>query len=137
MLAMPSLHKLLVGVGVVSTLCVPEATGSPVEIAIHNQMRPFRLPHKLWPARRRSHAAAPRGPSAKLRAIVLCESGGNPRAIGGGGAFRGAYQFDRGTWTSLGGHGDPAAASMAEQTHRAEMLYARSGSTPWGACGNL
>jgi hypothetical protein len=29
-----------------------------------------------------------------VRGIAQCESGGNPGAIGGGGAFRGKYQFD-------------------------------------------
>src|SRR4051794_34553540 len=28
----------------------------------------------------------------------LCESGRNPRAIGGGGLYRGAFQFMRDTW---------------------------------------
>src|SRR5688500_15582790 len=48
-----------------------------------------------------------------LEAIAACESGGNPRAIGGGGAYRGKYQFDLQTWQSVGGSGDPAAAPEA------------------------
>lgn len=72
---------------------------------------------------------------AQLSAIAACESGGNPQAIGGGGAFRGKYQFDYGTWASVGGSGDPAAAPEAEQDRRAAMLYARSGATPWPVCG--
>jgi hypothetical protein len=72
----------------------------------------------------------------QLQAIAACESGGNPRAIGGGGAFRGKYQFDYGTWASVGGSGDPAAAPEAEQDQRAAMLYARSGSSPWPVCGS-
>jgi soluble lytic murein transglycosylase-like protein len=73
---------------------------------------------------------------AHLQAIAACESGGNPRAIGGGGLYRGKYQFDRGTWASVGGSGDPAAASEAEQDKRAAMLYARAGSAPWPVCGS-
>ena len=73
--------------------------------------------------------------SAPLQSIAACESGGNPSAVGGGGAFRGKYQFDYGTWASVGGSGDPAAAPEAEQDKRAAMLYARSGSTPWPVCG--
>ncbi|HEX8742481.1 MAG TPA: transglycosylase family protein [Thermoleophilaceae bacterium] len=73
---------------------------------------------------------------AHLQAIAACESGGNPRAVGGGGAYRGKYQFDRGTWASVGGSGDPAAASEAEQDRRAAMLYARAGSSPWPVCGS-
>jgi hypothetical protein len=70
-----------------------------------------------------------------LAGIAACESGGNPRAVGGGGAFRGKYQFDYGTWASVGGHGDPAAAPEAEQDRRAAMLYARAGASPWPVCG--
>jgi hypothetical protein len=72
---------------------------------------------------------------AALSSIAACESGGNPAAIGGGGKFRGKYQFDYGTWASVGGSGDPAAASEAEQDMRAAMLYARAGSAPWPVCG--
>ncbi|MEA2390662.1 MAG: resuscitation-promoting factor RpfE [Solirubrobacteraceae bacterium] len=72
---------------------------------------------------------------AGLQAIAQCESGGNPSAVGGGGAYRGLYQFDQQTWQSVGGSGDPAAASPAEQTRRAATLYARSGSSSWPVCG--
>jgi hypothetical protein len=72
---------------------------------------------------------------AALASIAACESGGNPRAIGGGGAFRGKYQFDRGTWASVGGRGDPAAAHEVEQDRRAAILYARAGAAPWPVCG--
>jgi hypothetical protein len=72
---------------------------------------------------------------AVLQSIAACESGGNPRAVGGGGAYRGKYQFDYGTWASVGGSGDPAAAPEAEQDRRAAMLYSRSGATPWPICG--
>ena len=73
--------------------------------------------------------------SPQLQAIAACESGGNPSAIGGGGQFRGKYQFDEATWQSVGGTGDPAAAPVAEQDMRAAMLLARSGSNPWPVCG--
>jgi Transglycosylase-like domain len=72
---------------------------------------------------------------AVLRSIAACESGGNPRAVGGGGAFRGKYQFDYGTWAHVGGSGDPATAPEVEQDRRAAMLYARAGSSPWPVCG--
>lgn len=70
-----------------------------------------------------------------LQAIANCESHGNPRAIGGGGKFRGKYQFDYGTWASVGGRGDPAAAPEREQDMRAAVLYRRAGSSPWPVCG--
>ena len=70
-----------------------------------------------------------------LQAIAACESGGNPSAVDPSGTYRGKYQFDMGTWASVGGTGDPAAASEAEQDARAAQLYAQSGSTPWPVCG--
>lgn len=73
--------------------------------------------------------------SPQLQAIAACESGGNPSAIGGGGSFRGKYQFDYGTWASVGGSGDPAAAPEAEQDARANALLSRSGTSPWPVCG--
>ena len=69
-----------------------------------------------------------------LEAIAACESGGNYSANTGNGFF-GAYQFTQSTWASVGGTGNPAAASPAEQDRRAAMLYAQQGSSPWPVCG--
>ena len=88
-------------------------------------------------ARKRAHAAAANAPAASpaLESIAACESGGDPHAIGGGGTYRGKYQFSYATWASVGGSGDPAAASEAEQDRRAAMLYARTGASSWPVCG--
>ena len=83
--------------------------------------------------RARRHAAPVRIPPL-LRRIAECESHGNPRSIGGGGAYRGMFQFSQDTWNSVGGHGDPAKASVAEQVRRAAMLLARSGPGQWPVC---
>ena len=69
-----------------------------------------------------------------LEAIAACESGGNPSTDTGNG-FYGKYQFTQATWASVGGTGNPAAASEAEQDRRAAVLYSRSGSSPWPVCG--
>jgi hypothetical protein len=93
-------------------------------------------------ARRRRHereeafARLPGGVSlSTMEAIASCESGGDPTAVSADGTYRGLYQFDYGTWESVGGSGDPAAASATEQTYRAALLYSRSGSSPWPVCG--
>jgi hypothetical protein len=70
-----------------------------------------------------------------LDAIAACESGGDPTAVSSDGSYRGKYQFDYGTWESVGGSGDPAAASEFEQDYRAALLYSQSGSSPWPICG--
>lgn len=70
-----------------------------------------------------------------LERIAQCESGGNPRAVSPDGAYRGKYQFHRSTWRRMGGHGDPARASEAEQDRRALALYRMSGTSPWSGCG--
>jgi hypothetical protein len=90
--------------------------------------------------RRREHreafATLPGGVSqSTLDAIGACESGGDPTAVSSDGSYRGKYQFDYGTWASVGGSGDPAAASEEEQDYRAALLYAQSGSSPWPVCG--
>jgi hypothetical protein len=67
-------------------------------------------------------------------ALARCESGGNPRAINPAGYY-GLYQFSLSTWRSVGGSGNPIDASSSEQTHRAQLLYKRSGAGQWPHCG--
>jgi soluble lytic murein transglycosylase-like protein len=71
---------------------------------------------------------------ATLNAIAACESGGDPTAVNPAGYY-GKYQFDLGTWASVGGTGNPADASEAEQDYRAALLYSQAGSSPWPVCG--
>ena len=69
-------------------------------------------------------------------ALANCESGGNPRAVNPAGYY-GLYQFDLGTWRSVGGSGMPSQASAGEQTYRAKLLYKQRGRSPWPTCGRL
>jgi hypothetical protein len=86
--------------------------------------------------RRELFASLPGGVSQQtLDAIGACESGGDPTAVSSDGSYRGKYQFDFGTWESVGGSGDPAAAPEQEQDYRAALLYAQAGSSPWPVCG--
>jgi len=91
---------------------------------------------RLRRERQEAFASLPGGVSIEtLEAIASCESGGNPAAVSSDGSYRGKYQFDYGTWESVGGSGDPAAAAEEEQDYRAALLYAQSGSSPWPVCG--
>jgi hypothetical protein len=103
---------------------------------LHREVRRLRalIDRVRWeiPFRRAGITPAVR---AHLERIANCESHSNPRAIGGGGTFRGKYQFMYSTWASVGGKGDPARAPEREQDLRAALLLKRSGSSPWPVCG--
>lgn len=70
-----------------------------------------------------------------LDKIAQCESKGDPTAVSSNGLYRGKYQFDKSTWKSVGGSGDPAAASVEEQDQRAAILLRQRGTAPWPVCG--
>lgn len=69
-----------------------------------------------------------------LARIAACESGGDPNAVSADGRYRGKYQFSRQTWREVGGKGDPAQASEAEQDEMAARLLRRAGTSPWPNC---
>lgn len=79
-------------------------------------------------------SASGSAPSGVLQEIAQCESGGDPSAVSAGGEYRGKYQFSQETWEGLGGSGDPAEASEAEQDQRAQQLLDQSGTDPWAGC---
>jgi LysM repeat protein len=74
--------------------------------------------------------------SAAWKKVAQCESSGNPRAVNPAGYY-GLFQFDLQTWRSVGGSGNPAKASAAEQLMRAKKLYAQRGAQPWPVCGRF
>ncbi|MCW2967556.1 MAG: hypothetical protein JWM71_1328 [Solirubrobacteraceae bacterium] len=85
----------------------------------------------------RQYRAALRSvPYGTLHSIATCESHNNPRAIGGGGRYRGMFQMTFQIWSTVGGKGDPAAASVRQQYTRAAMVYRRYGSGQWPVCGH-
>lgn len=66
-----------------------------------------------------------------------CESGGDPDAIGGGGMYRGAFQFMRSTWKAApkSPGGDPVAYPYRTQAVVAVLLKRRDGAGHWPNCG--
>ncbi len=66
-----------------------------------------------------------------------CESGGNPDAIGGGGLYRGAFQFMRSTWKASpkSPGGDPISYPYRTQAVVAVLLKNRDGADHWPVCG--
>ncbi len=106
------------------------------EIQVAQREREKRAAERAAREARERYERLPGGvTTAMLQSIAACESGGDPTAVSSDGTYRGLYQFDLGTWESVGGHGDPAAAPEIEQDYRAALLYSRSGSSPWPVCG--
>ena len=66
-----------------------------------------------------------------------CESGGDPNAIGGGGKYRGAFQFMRSTWRNSpkSPGGDPIRYTWKTQAVVAVELKQRDGAGHWPVCG--
>jgi hypothetical protein len=66
-----------------------------------------------------------------------CESGRDPHAIGGGGAYRGAFQFTMQTWQSSPKTpgGDPIRYDYRTQAVVAVALKKQAGTSPWPVCG--
>jgi hypothetical protein len=83
---------------------------------------------------RAAHPSAGGSSSCTLAVIRERESGGDYSAVSSSGKYRGAYQFDARTWASVGGTGDPAAASPEEQDARAAELMRQRGTQPWSVC---
>lgn len=66
-----------------------------------------------------------------------CESGKNPNAIGGGGQYRGAFQFMRSSWKNAPKTpgGDPIDYGYKTQAVVAVALKKHMGTKPWPVCG--
>ncbi len=71
------------------------------------------------------------------RRTSQCESGGDPNAIGGGGTYRGAFQFMKSTWRTSpkSPGGDPIDYSYKTQAVVAVALKKRDGAGHWPVCG--
>ena len=66
-----------------------------------------------------------------------CESGKDPDAIGGGGRYRGAFQFMKATWRTSpkSPGGDPIKYDYRTQAVVAVALKRRDGAGHWPVCG--
>lgn len=71
------------------------------------------------------------------RSTAKCESGRDPKAIGGGGIYRGAFQFLKSTWrhSPKSPGGDPIRYTYRTQAVVAVALKRRDGRGHWPVCG--
>jgi len=114
-----------VGAVVAAPLAVVAGAGAASAVT------PYLVPDVAQAAPAGAPFAAPQ--SWELLALRGCESGGN-YAINTGNGYYGAYQFDFGTWRSLGYAGAPNAASPAVQDAAVSALEEQRGWTPWPSC---
>jgi hypothetical protein len=90
---------------------------------------PRRIHHHT---RRTTHASSGASHGYTIPAsIVMCESGGNYRAVNPSSGAGGAYQILPSTWAAYGGTGLPQDAPPAEQDAIAAKIYAAGGPSQW------
>jgi hypothetical protein len=125
----------------------PEDPWGPIQCVrlahpAHHRPCPVAAPVTTRPATSTAVPAAPTvTPRSSASGVLACirsyEQNDDPKAgptgyaSDTGNGYYGAYQFDRQTWGSVGGSGNPAHASASEQDMRAQMLYDRRGLAPW------
>ncbi len=83
------------------------------------------------PKRTAASSSSSTGHYSIPESIVMCESGGNYRAVNASSGAGGAYQILPSTWTSYGGTGLPQDAPPAEQDAIAAKIYATDGRGAW------
>ena len=106
------------------------------EEVVYEEPAVEQAPAQQEPVQTENQAAAPSNSGGQnWGALAACESGGDASIVSANGLYHGLYQFDVQTWRSVGGSGLPSQASAAEQTQRAQALYADRGAQPWPVCG--
>lgn len=109
-----------------------EAQAADAERVRLEELAAARAARKAAAARTRAGvgAGSRRPPTdAELAALRQCEATGNYHNRKNR-TYRGAYQFDRQTWESVGGSGDPADAPPSEQDDRARTLWTQRDAWP-------
>jgi hypothetical protein len=68
------------------------------------------------------------------KAIAICESSLNPKAISPTGKFMGLFQFSQASWEFVGGKGKPHEAHWKIQFAMAKKLKEKQGWNAWPQC---
>lgn len=127
------------------TAAVPElpplVADTTVEDSSPTEPEPVPEPEPPAPAKRMTRVAVT-DVGDIMAAIRRCESTDNYSAVDPSGSFRGAYQFNQGTWNGVADRHyphlvgiDPADASVEDQDAMALALYGERGVQPWPTCG--
>jgi hypothetical protein len=76
----------------------------------------------------------PKDLPADWKAIAMCESSLNPKAISPTGKFMGLFQFSQSSWEFVGGKGKPHEAHWKVQFAMAKKLKEKQGWNAWPQC---
>ena len=76
----------------------------------------------------------PRDLPADWKAIAMCESSLNPKAISPSGKYMGLFQFSQASWEFVGQQGKPHEASWVIQYKAARDLHKIQGWKAWPTC---
>jgi len=76
----------------------------------------------------------PRDLPADWKAIAMCESSLNPRAISPSGKYMGLFQFSQASWEFVGQQGKPHEANWVIQYKAARDLHKIQGWKAWPTC---
>ena len=76
----------------------------------------------------------PKDLPADWKAIAMCESSLNPRAISPTGKYMGLFQFSQASWEFVGQQGKPHEANWVIQYKAARDLHKIQGWKAWPTC---
>jgi hypothetical protein len=76
----------------------------------------------------------PRDLPADWKAIAMCESSLNPKAISPTGKYMGLFQFSQASWEFVGQQGKPHEANWVIQYKAARDLHKIQGWKAWPTC---
>lgn len=113
----------------------PAPAPAPAPRRAQTGRTPATSPQRRSTARSAPNPASGGGAGGKLAAIRACESGNDYGAVSANGVYKGAYQFDASTHRSVGGDGNAADDTPAQQDAAAARLMAQRGTQPWPVCG--
>jgi hypothetical protein len=88
-------RRLCVGLLAIAAVCVPWISGYGGAQAAQTNSRLAQ--YRAWMVEARAMYPYPQSVD-KMYRVMMCESSGNPRAVGGGGAWLGLFQYAPRTW---------------------------------------
>jgi hypothetical protein len=126
-----------------TTVTLPPFNSADIQLAVAQRTPEIQVSRSEPVSRARTRPTPTTTPKARPAAaptgdiwgrLAACESGGNTRAVGGGGRYYGAFQFTLGSWQRVGQSGNPIDYPYSVQLAAAQRLQSMSGWSQWPVC---